>query len=83
MGSYTGVFSLQLGAGSHQGLAVLVALVLSKVLDEALSQILCLLLPLSGICIGVAGVQDGGINAGQCGGHLEAEVGGSSWWVPR
>ena len=41
---------------------MLVALVLSEVLDEAASQILGLGLPLSGICIGVAGIQDAGIN---------------------
>ena len=44
-------FSLQLGACGDQSLAVLVALVLSEVLHEAASQILCLLFPLSGICV--------------------------------
>ena len=43
---------------------MLVALVLCEVLDEAASQILGLLFPLSGICIGVAGVEDGGVNTG-------------------
>ena len=54
---------------------MLVAFVLGEVLDEAASQVLCLLFPLGSICIGVAGVQDGGINAGQLGGNLEVEVG--------
>ena len=43
---------------------MLVALVLSEVLHEAASQILCLLFPLSGICVGVAGIEDGGVNTG-------------------
>ena len=67
--------SLQLGAGGDQSLAVLVALVLCEVLDEAASQILGLLFPLSGICVGVAGVEDSGVNAGQSSGDLEIEVG--------
>ena len=58
-------FSLQLGACGDQSLAVLVALVLGEVLHEAASQILCLLFPLSGICVGVAGIEDGGVNTGQ------------------
>ena len=60
-----GAVSLQLGAGGDQSLAVLVALVLCEVLDEAASQILGLLFPLSGICVGVAGVEDSGVNTGQ------------------
>lgn len=70
-----GAVSLQLGAGRDQSLAVLVALVLCEVLDEAASQILGLLFPLSGICVGVAGVEDGGVNTGQSGGDLKVEVG--------
>ena len=66
-----GAVSLQLGAGGDQSLAVLVALVLCEVLDEAASQILGLLFPLSGICVGVAGVEDGGVNTGQSGGNLK------------
>ena len=54
---------------------MLIALILCKVLDEAASQILGLLFPLSGICIGVARVEDSGINAGQSGGNLKVEVG--------
>ena len=53
---------------------MLVAFVLGEVLDEAAGQIDSLGLPLSGILVGVAGVQDGGINAGQRGGNLEVEV---------
>ena len=68
-------FSLQLRAGRDQSLAVLVAFVLCEVLDEAASQILCLLLPLGSVSIGVAGIQDSGIHAGQLGGNLEVEVG--------
>ena len=54
---------------------MLVALVLGEVLHEAASQILCLLFPLSGICVGVAGVEDGGVDTGQSGGNLKVEVG--------
>ena len=68
-------FSLQLGACGDQSLAVLVALVLGEVLHEAAGQILCLLFPLSGICVGVAGIEDGGIDTGQSGGDLKVEVG--------
>ena len=68
-------FSLQLGACGDQSLAVLGALVLSEVLHEAAGQILCLLFPLSGICVGVAGIEDGGVNTGQSGGNLKVEVG--------
>ena len=53
---------------------MLVAFVLGEVLDEAAGQIDSLGLPLSGILVGVAGIQDGGINAGQRGGNLEVEV---------
>ena len=70
-----GAVSLQLGAGRDQSLAVLVALVLCEVLDEAASQILGLLFPLSGICVGVAGVEDGWVTTGQSGGDLKVEVG--------
>ena len=66
---------LSLGAGSHQGLASFVAGVLRKVLHEAASQILRLGLPLGGVGVGVAGIQDGGIHAGQLGGHLQVEQG--------
>ena len=66
---------LTAGGRGDQSLAVLVALVLCEVLDEAASQILGLLFPLSGICVGVAGVEDGGVNTGQSGGDLEIEVG--------
>ena len=65
---------LQLRAGGDQCLAVLVALVLGEVLDEAASQIQSLGLPLGSILVGVAGIEDGGIDAGQRGGNLEVEV---------
>ena len=67
--------SLQLGAGRNQSLAVLVALVLLEVLDEAASQILGLLLPLGSVGVGIAGIQDAGVNTVQDGGNLEVEVG--------
>ena len=54
---------------------MLVALVLGEVLHEAAGQILCLLFPLSGICVGVAGIEDGGVDTGQSGGDLKVEVG--------
>ena len=49
---------LDLRAGSYQSLSSLVALILRKVLDEASSQILCLVLPLGSVSIGDAGIQD-------------------------
>ncbi len=64
-------------------LAVLVALVLLEVLDEAASQILGLLFPLGSVRIGVAGIQDGGVHAGQHGGNLEVEVGDLLGGKPR
>ena len=78
--------SLQLGAGRDQSLAVLVAFVLGEVLDEAAGQIQSLGLPLGSILVGVAGIEDGGIDAGQRGGNLEVEVrdllGGASLIAP-
>ena len=65
---------LQLRAGGNQCLAVLVAFVLGEVLDEAAGQIQSLGLPLGSILVGVAGIEDGGIDAGQRGGNLEVEV---------
>ena len=53
---------------------MLVAFVLGEVLDEAASQIQSLGLPLGSILVGVAGIEDGGIDAGQRGGNLEVEV---------
>ena len=61
--------SLQLGAGRDQSLAMLVTLVLLEVLDEAASQILGLLLPLGSIGVGIAGIQDAGVNTVQDGGN--------------
>ena len=54
---------------------MLVAFVLGEVLDEAASQILCLLLPLGSVSIGVARIQNAGVHAVQHGGNLEVEVG--------
>ena len=75
-------FSLQLGTGGNQSLAGFVALVLDEVLLEAGSQVLGLLIPLSGIGVGVAGIQNGGINTGQSGGNLEVEVGDELSYLP-
>ena len=66
---------LQLGTCGDQGLACVVAGVLHEVLHEAAGQILSLGLPLSNICVGVAGIQDGGVDAGQSGGNLQIEQG--------
>ena len=62
---------LQLGAGFYQGLALFVAGVLDEILDETTGQVLSLLLPLGDISIGVAGIQNGGVHAGQ------------GWWQKR
>ena len=51
---------------------MLVAFVLGEVLDEAAGQIQSLGLPLGSILVGVAGIEDGGIDAGQRGRNLEA-----------
>ena len=66
---------LQLGASLNQSLAFFVAGVLGKVLDETSSQILSLGLPLGSVGIGIAGIQDVGVNAGQLGGNSQVEVG--------
>ena len=66
---------LQLGACCDQSLTLVVAGVLLKVLDEAGGQILGLGLPLGSVCVGVAGIQDAGVNAGQSSGNFEIEVG--------
>ena len=44
---------------------MLVTLVLLEVLDEAASQILGLLLPLGSVGVGIAGIQDAGVNTVQ------------------
>ena len=72
---YQAEISLQLGAGRDQSLAVLVALVLLEVLDEAACQILGLLFPLGSVSVGVARIQNAGVHAVQHGGNLEVEVG--------
>ena len=66
---------LQLGACGDQSLALVVAGVLLKVLDEAGGQILSLLLPDGSIGVGVSGIQNVGVHAGQGSGNLEVEVG--------
>ena len=66
---------LQLGTSGDQSLALVIAGVLGEVLDEAGGQILSLLFPDGRISVGVSGIQNVGVNAGQLGGNLEAEVG--------
>ena len=68
-------YELQLGACFDQSLTGFIAGVLDEVLDETASQVFSLLIPLSNVCIGVARIQDSGINAGQSSGNFEAEVG--------
>src|SRR5699024_5402055 len=70
-----GAAGLQLRAGGDQGLAGLVALVLDEVLLEAGGQVFRFGVPLGRVGVGVARVQNGGVNAGQGGGHLKVEVG--------
>ena len=64
---------VQLRTCSLKGLAGFVAFVFLEVLDEAAGEVLGLLFPLCGIGIGVAGIEDGGIYAGQGSGHFEVE----------
>ena len=67
-------FSLvQLRACGYQSLACLVGGVLVEVLDEAACQVFCLLGPLCSVCIGVAGIEDLGINTRKLGRNLEVE----------
>ena len=66
---------LNRGACGDQGLASVIAGVLHEILHEAACQILGLLFPLGGVCIGVAGIKDRRIDAGQCGGNLQVKVG--------
>ncbi len=79
---YQAEISLQLGAGRDQSLTGLVALVLDEVLDEAACQILGLLFPLGSVSVGVARVEDAGVDAVQLGRNLEVEVRGWSWSGP-
>ena len=65
---------LQLRACGYESLACFVSLILLEVLDEAACQILGLLFPLCGICIGVARIEDCGINARKLCGNFEVEV---------
>ena len=64
---------LQLGTSSNESLAGIVGSVLSEVLDEASSQVLSLLLPLSSSSVSVARIKDSRIYVGQSGGNLEVE----------
>lgn len=64
---------LQLWTCSNERLTCFVRCVLAEVLDEAGSEILCLLFPDACLCVGVAWIEDSGIYVGQCCGHLEVE----------
>ena len=55
---------LQLRTSSNQSLTSIISFVFSEVLDESLSQILCLLFPLGRISVGISGIQNSGINTG-------------------
>ena len=65
---------LELWTSSNQSLTSLVTLVLLEVLDEAASQILSLLVPLSSISVSVARIEDVGVYALKLCGNLEVEV---------
>ena len=66
---------LSLGTGGDQSLACLVALVLDEVLHEAGGKISSLGFPVGHIGVGVSGIQNAGVNAGQLRGNLEVEHG--------
>ena len=65
---------LQLWTCSNECLTSLVTLVLLEILDEAGSQILSLLVPLSSVSVSVARIEDVGIYALELCGNLEVEV---------
>ena len=65
---------LELRTSCYESLAGLVGGVLAEVLDEAACEIDCLLLPLCRICVGVAWVEDLGIDTVQLGRNAEVEV---------
>ena len=65
--------SLELGTSLYEGLSSAVGLVLVEVLDEPSCEILGLLLPLCGICIGVARIEDAGVNSFELGRDGEVE----------
>ena len=64
---------LELWASSYKSLACLVGCVLLEVLDEAGSEILCLLLPLACALVSVAWVEDSWINVWKRCWNLEVE----------
>ena len=66
--------SLELRTGCYESLASLVAFVLLEVLDEASGEVLGFLVPLSGISVGVARIEDTSVNAFELCGNLEVEV---------
>ena len=63
------------GACGDKGLAGGIGLEFLEVLDEHGGQLLSLLVPFAGVGVGVARVENLGIDAGQLGGDLEVEVG--------
>ena len=66
-------YALELGTSSYESLTSLVTCELSKVLDEASSEILSLLFPLSSVSVSVARIEDVGINTGKLCGNYEVE----------
>ena len=65
---------LQLRTGGDERLAGGVGLVLVEVLDEAAGEVLCLLIPHLGIGIGVARIEDAGIDALELRRDFEVEI---------
>ena len=66
--------SLQLRTGGDQRLTGFVAFILGEVLDEPSGQVLGLGIPFTGIRVGIAGIQDAGVDALQLRRNLEVEV---------
>ena len=67
-------YALELRTCSDESLTSLVASELSEVLDEAASEVFCLLFPLSSVSVSVARIEDVGVNTGELCGHYKVEV---------
>ena len=61
-----------MGAGGYESLACLVVLELLEVVDEHVGELVGLGVPFLRICVGVAGIEDLGIYAGELGGNSES-----------
>ncbi len=66
---------LELWAGSDEGFACIVVGELDKVVDEELGKVLGFLVPFRRIGVGVARIENCGVDTGKCCGHLEVEIG--------